>query len=73
MSRLLEEAVARARQLPESKQDAIAQIVIAEIEAERPWLDGHSSSVGEQDALVAGSIAAAATSLPAEDFSDWEK
>ncbi len=37
MTKLLEQAVARARELPEAEQDAIAQIVIDEIESERRW------------------------------------
>jgi hypothetical protein len=35
MTKLLESAVAKARELPEAEQDAIAQIVIDEIESER--------------------------------------
>jgi hypothetical protein len=37
MTKLLEKAVAKARELPEAEQDAIAQIVINEIESERRW------------------------------------
>ncbi len=37
MTKLLEQAVAKARALPEAEQDAIAQIVIDEIESERRW------------------------------------
>jgi hypothetical protein len=37
MTKLLEKAVAKARELPEAEQDAIAQIVIDEIESERRW------------------------------------
>lgn len=37
MTKLLEQAVARARELPESDQDAIAQIVLDELESERRW------------------------------------
>ena len=35
MSRLLEEAVAEARKLPEAEQDAIAALILAEIEDDR--------------------------------------
>ena len=35
MTKLPENAVARARELPEAEQDAIARIVIDEIESER--------------------------------------
>ena len=37
MTKLLEQAVAKARELPEEEQDAIALIVMEEIESERRW------------------------------------
>jgi len=37
MTKLLEQAVDKARQLSEAEQDAIAQIVLDEIESERKW------------------------------------
>jgi hypothetical protein len=37
MTKLLEQALAKARELPEAEQNAIAQIVIDEIESERQW------------------------------------
>lgn len=37
MTKLLEQAVAKARELSETEQDAIAQIVMDEIESERQW------------------------------------
>ena len=37
MTKLLEQAVARVKELPEAEQDAIAQIVMDEIESERRW------------------------------------
>jgi hypothetical protein len=37
MTKLLEQAVDQARQLPESEQDAIARLVLDEIESERKW------------------------------------
>jgi hypothetical protein len=37
MTKLLETAVAKARELPEAEQDAIARIVIDEIESEQRW------------------------------------
>ena len=45
MTKLLEKAVAKAQALPEAEQDAIAQIVIDEIESEQRWdeLFGNSS------------------------------
>lgn len=37
MTKLLEQALAKARQLPEAEQDAIARIVLDEIESEQRW------------------------------------
>ncbi|WP_169977199.1 hypothetical protein [Tautonia rosea] len=37
MSRLMEQAIEKIRQLPESEQDALASIVLQEIESERRW------------------------------------
>ena len=37
MSNLMEQAIVRARQLPEEDQDAIASIILREIESERRW------------------------------------
>ncbi len=37
MTTLLEPAVEKARQLPDSEQDAIARLVLDEIESERRW------------------------------------
>jgi hypothetical protein len=37
MTKLLEKALAKVRDLPEAEQDAIAQLVIDEIESERKW------------------------------------
>ena len=37
MTRLLEQAIAKLRQLSEKEQDAIAQIVLQEIESEKRW------------------------------------
>ena len=37
MTKLLEQALAKARELPEAEQDAIAQIVLDEIESEKRW------------------------------------
>ena len=37
MTRLLEQALAKIRTLPDAEQDAIAQIVLDEIESERRW------------------------------------
>jgi hypothetical protein len=37
MTKLLEQALAKARQLPAADQDAIAQLVLDEIESEKRW------------------------------------
>ena len=37
MTKRLEQAIAKIETLPENEQDAIAEIVFAEIEAERKW------------------------------------
>ena len=37
MTKLLEQAVAKARELPEAEQNAIAQIVLDEIASETKW------------------------------------
>ena len=37
MTKLLEQAVAKVKELPEAEQDAIAQIVMDEIESEQRW------------------------------------
>jgi hypothetical protein len=37
MTKLLEQAIAKVRQLPESEQNAIARIALDEIESERKW------------------------------------
>ena len=39
MTRLLEQAISKARELPEAEQDAIGQLVLDEIESERHWDD----------------------------------
>jgi hypothetical protein len=37
MTKLLEQAISKARELSEAEQNAIAQIVLDEIESERKW------------------------------------
>ena len=37
MTKLLEQAVARAKELPDAEQDAIAQFVMNEMESEQRW------------------------------------
>ncbi|NEP11189.1 MAG: hypothetical protein F6K14_13460 [Symploca sp. SIO2C1] len=44
MTELLERAIARLQNLPESEQNAIASIILEEIEDERQWDKAFSSS-----------------------------
>ncbi|HEX8202547.1 MAG TPA: hypothetical protein VF590_18865 [Isosphaeraceae bacterium] len=37
MSQLMEQVIQKARQLPEAEQEALASIMLQEIEAERQW------------------------------------
>jgi hypothetical protein len=37
MTKLLEQALSKAQELPEEEQDAIARLVIDEIESDRRW------------------------------------
>ncbi len=39
MSQLMDQAIARARQLPDAAQDAIASIILMEIESDGRWED----------------------------------
>jgi hypothetical protein len=39
MTKLLEQAFAKAQSLPDSEQDAIAQVLMEEMESERHWDD----------------------------------
>lgn len=48
MTQLLEEAISRVQQLPESEQDAIAQLILDELADEQRWDESFSRS---QDAL----------------------
>jgi len=46
MTRLMEQAIAKLRSVPESEQDQFAQFVISELEEDSRWL--LSTSKGEQ-------------------------
>jgi len=50
MSQLMEQAIQKARQLPESEQEALALIMLQEIEPERRW-DGLFARPGSADLL----------------------
>ncbi len=53
MSQLLDHAVAEARKLPDSEQDAIAALILEEIEDERRWEEALARSPGKLAALAA--------------------
>lgn len=44
MTQLLEQAFAEASKLPESEQDAVASLLLAELESERRWSHAFASS-----------------------------
>lgn len=49
MTQLLDKAVSEAAKLPEPEQDALAAILLGEMESERLWSDSFAKS---QDALA---------------------
>lgn len=53
MSRLLEQAVEEARKLPDDAQDAIAAVILEEIEDDRRWDEAFAKSPGKLAALLA--------------------
>ena len=53
MSQLLELAVAEARKLPDAEQDAIAALILEEIEDDRKWEEALARSPGKLAALAA--------------------
>ncbi|MGC4007082.1 MAG: hypothetical protein QM811_29745 [Pirellulales bacterium] len=53
MSQLLDQAVAKVRDLPDEQQDAIAALILEELEDERRWEDAFAKSPGKLDALLA--------------------
>ena len=50
MTHLLERAFAAASRLPDSEQDAVASLLLAELESERRWSEAFAAS---QDQLAA--------------------
>ena len=44
MTKLFQQAVGRVSQLPEADQDALARLLLAEIEADRQWDEALSKS-----------------------------
>lgn len=57
MTELLEQAIARLQALPESEQDAIASVILEEIEDERRWDDAFSRSPDILARLAASAMA----------------
>jgi hypothetical protein len=53
MSPLLDQAVAEARKLPEAEQDAIAAIILEEIEDDRRWDESFARAPDKLAALAA--------------------
>lgn len=53
MSALLDQAVAKARSLPDAEQDAIAALILEEIEDDRRWDESFARSPGKLAALAA--------------------
>lgn len=53
MSQMLDDAVAEVRKLPDAEQDAIAAIILAEIEDERLWEETFARSPDTLMALAA--------------------
>lgn len=52
MTKLLEQAIAKVRGLPEVDQDAIAQIVLDELESEQKWDELFAKSPGKLQKLA---------------------
>lgn len=57
MTELLERAIAKLQTLPESEQDAIASIILEEIEDERYWDEAFSRSPDVLAKLAASAMA----------------
>ncbi|MGF1522284.1 MAG: hypothetical protein ACFBSF_08205 [Leptolyngbyaceae cyanobacterium] len=57
MTELLERAIARLQALPESEQNAIASIILEEIEDERRWDEAFSRSPDILAKLAASAMA----------------
>ena len=52
MTQLLERAFAEASKLPETEQDAVASVFLAELESERRWTQVFTSSQEELSQLA---------------------
>ena len=52
MTQLLEQALAEVARLPEDEQDAVAALVLAEVDAERRWTAAFRASPDQLAALA---------------------
>ena len=57
MTELLEKAVAEMKQLPEAEQDAIAALILSELESEERWNQAFSRSPKALSALAQEALA----------------
>jgi hypothetical protein len=56
MSQLLDRAIEEARKLPDEQQDAIASLILEEIEDDRRWEESFARSPGKLAALAARAV-----------------
>jgi hypothetical protein len=52
MTQLLEKAFAQAAKLPAAEQDAVAALVLAELESERSWAESFATSQDKLEGLA---------------------
>ncbi len=52
MTQLLERAFAAASKLPDSEQDAVASLMLAELESERRWTETFAATQAQLSALA---------------------
>jgi len=57
MTKVLEEAFAKAASLPEAEQDAVGRFIIAEIEAEAVWDEAFAASQDELTCMAREALA----------------
>jgi len=57
MSKLLKEAFAAASKLPQDEQDALARLLLAELDSERRWSEAFTKSQNELTVLAEEAVA----------------
>ncbi|MGK7920140.1 MAG: hypothetical protein AB4080_09080 [Trichodesmium sp.] len=57
MTKVIEEALTKLSQLPENQQEAIAYLILAEIEDEKKWAENFSNSQDQLAQLAEEAIA----------------